>query len=332
MTLLVESYTRLTFGLVGMATGPRLSILTFHRVHPLSDTIFPDEPDAAYFDRLMNFVARSFNVMTLGNAASRLAQGNLPSRALVITFDDGYADNADVALPILQRHGLTATFFVSTGFLDGGRMWNDSVIECVRACRQPEIDLEPFGLGRCPLADAKERRNAIAQLLPSIKYLSLVEREKAIGTLQRVCGVTDLPTSLMMSTKQVQEMHRAGMEIGAHTVHHPILTTLSASEAEFEISEGRNKLQSIIDAPVDIFAYPNGKPGRDYDDTHVLLLKKLGFRCAVSTASGVGRPGDDLYQLPRFTPWDDSLLAWTTRLLLNQRNTQFDIAPKCCRT
>lgn len=324
MTPLVESFTRIAFGLIGMTIGPRLSILTFHRVHALSDTIFPDEPDAAHFDRLMNFVARSFNVMTLGDAVSQLAQGNLPYRALVITFDDGYADNAEVALPILQRHGLAATFFVSTGFLDGGRMWNDSVIECVRACRQQEIDLEPFGLGRCPLADATERRHAITQLLPRIKYLSLTEREEAIVTLQRACGVTDLPTSLMMSTRQVQVMHRAGMEIGAHTVHHPILATLSASAAEFEISEGRNQLQSIIDAPVDMFAYPNGKPGRDFDQSHVKLLKQLGFRGAVTTAPGVARTSDDQLQLPRFTPWGNSLAKWSTRLLLNTRNTGFE--------
>lgn len=306
-----------------MATSPRLSILIFHRVHARSDTIFPDEPDAARFDRLMGFVARSFRVMTLGDAVSRLAQGSLPSRALVITFDDGYADNAEVALPILQRHGLVASFFVSTGFLDGGRMWNDSVIECVRACHQQEIDLECFGMGRCSLGTAADRRHAIGALLPRIKYLSLAEREESIATLQRICRVTELPTDLMMRSEQVREMHRSGMEIGAHTVRHPILTTLSTSEAEREISEGRSQLQTIIDSPVDMFAYPNGKPGRDYDHSHVRLIDRLGFRGAVSTAPGAARSGDDLFQLPRFTPWGDSMAAWSARLVLNQRNRDF---------
>jgi peptidoglycan/xylan/chitin deacetylase (PgdA/CDA1 family) len=309
-----------------MAGSPRLSILIFHRVHAQPDTIFPDEPDAARFDRLMRLVARSFRVVTLGDAVSRLAQGNLPSRSLVITFDDGYADNAEVALPILQRHGLAASFFISTGFLDGGRMWNDSVVECLRACRHQEIDLEAFGLGRYSIASAAQRRDAIGALLPRIKYLSLAGREEAIARLQQICGVTELPTNLMMRAEQVREMHRAGMEIGAHTVRHPILTTLTLPEAECEISEGRNKLQAIIDTPVDMFAYPNGKPGRDYDQSHVTLLSQLGFRGAVTTAPGVARSGDDLFQLPRFTPWGDSLAAWSTRLLMNQRNTQFEIA------
>lgn len=326
MSPLLPLITRGSFDLFGMFGSPRLSILIFHRVHARADSIFPHEPDAIRFERLMRFVASCFRVMTLGEAATHLIHGTLPSRTLVITFDDGYADNADVALPILQRCGLTASFFVSSGFLDGGRMWNDSVIECLRACTHPSIDLEAFGLGRCSLAGQAERRQVITMLLPRIKYLPFCERELAIERLQRLCGVADLPTNLMMRSEQVREMRTAGMEIGAHTVRHPILTTLTPTEAEYEIAEGRKQLESIIDAPVDMFAYPNGKPGRDYDYSHVPLVKKSGFRAAVSTAPGVGRPGDDLFQLPRFTPWGGSLATWATRLILNQRNTQFETA------
>ena len=326
MDPLIAFLVRAGFYTLGRTASNRLSILIFHRVHARSDSIFPHEPDATRFERLMCFIARVFHVMTLGEAVTYLAEGNLPSRALVITFDDGYADNAEVALPILQRHGLTASFFISTGFLDGGRMWNDSVIECVRACGQAEIDLESFGLGRCSLAGPVERRHVIESLLPRIKYLGLAEREEAINRLQNLCGVVNLPKNLMMCADQVREMHRAGMEIGAHTVNHPILTTLTPTDAEYEISEGRERLQAIIDAPVEVFAYPNGKPDHDYDHSHVSLVRKLGFRGAVSTAQGVGAASDDVLQLPRFTPWGDSMATWATRLLLNQRNTEFKTA------
>lgn len=323
MDSLVAMINRSSLGLLRMLTSPRLSILIFHRVHAQTDGLFAHEPDAERFDRLMRFIARSFNVMSLGKAVTCLAEGRLPPRALVITFDDGYADNAEVAVPILMRHGLTASFFISTGFLDGGRMWNDSVIECLRACRHSEIDLESFGLGRYSLEGTAERRVAISSLLQHIKYLSLAEREIAITRLQRLCGVADLPTNLMMRSEQVREIHLSGMEIGAHTIHHPILTTLTPAEAEYEIRGGRELLQSIIDAPVDMFAYPNGKPDSDYDYNHVLLLKKIGFRAAVSTAPGVARSEDDLFQLPRYTPWGATPGIWATRLLLSQRNTSF---------
>ncbi len=312
-------------GLFGAAISSRLSILIFHCVHAVPDPLFPFEPDARRFESLMRFVAATFRVMTLGEAIGHLERHALPPRSLVITFDDGYADNAEVALPILQRLGLRATFFVSTGFLDGGRMWNDSVIECLRSSSRETIDLEGYGLGQQSLRTIDDRRNCIDLLLPRIKYLPLQDRTEAVLDLQRLCGVRELPGDLMMSSDQVRWMHRAGMELGAHTVNHPILKSLSAAEAEREIREGRNTLESILDAPVDVFAYPNGKPGQDYDSSHVGMVKKLGFRAAVSTAPGVGRVGDDLFQLPRLSPWGRSTVVWGGRLALNQANRGFDV-------
>ena len=326
MDLLIALAARYGTSLFGALTSPRLSILIFHRVHARRDNIFPLEPDAVQFERLISFLARTFHVISLGEAITHLTQGSLPPRSLVITFDDGYADNAEVALPILQRYSLTASFFISTGVLDGGRMWNDSVIECIRACRQSEIDLEEFGLGRRSLSGDGAQLRVIETLLPKIKYQPLIEREESIKALHRICGVTDLPTNLMMTSEQVRKMHHAGMEIGAHTVNHPILSTLTNSEAIIEIAEGRTKLESIINAPVDIFAYPNGKPDRDFNDRHVSIVKNLGFRGAVSTAQGISSTGDDLFQLPRFTPWNESLAIWAAHLFLNQYRTKFEIA------
>jgi len=314
------------FGFAGTLASPGLSILLFHRVHAQADTLFPDEPDAQRFDQLMRMVARSFRVMPLTAAAARLEQHTLPPRSLAITFDDGYADNAEVALPILKRHGLSATFFVATGFLDGGRMWNDSIIECIRLCAQTEIDLSEFGLGVRAIGTSTERRSCIDELLRQTKYLDQRAREQAVQRLQATAGVGSLPSVLMMRSAQVQALHRAGMEIGAHTVSHPILTSLDAEAARRELTDGRRQLQEIIDAPVDVVAYPNGKPKRDYDRSHVEMVKRLGFRAAVSTAVGAARAGDDLFQLPRFTPWDRSLLAWSVRLFLNQRASTFDTA------
>lgn len=326
MTTLPSGLARLALAAHGAIATPRLSILIFHRVHATRDTLFPHEPDAARFEQLMRFVAGAFTVLPLGRAAALLGEKRLPARALTITFDDGYADNAEVALPILRRLGLPATFFVATGFLDGGRMWNDTVIECIRACRESEIDLGEFGLGRRPLTDPARRVAAIEALLGKIKYLTLAEREAALQRLQGLVGDAALPSNLMMRSEQVREMHRAGMEIGAHTVRHPILTRLTPQEAEAEITEGRQRLESIIDAPVDTLAYPNGKPGQDYDHAHVELVRRLGFKAAVSTAPGVAQAGDDLFQLPRYTPWGSSLAAWGGRLILNRRHTRFATA------
>lgn len=317
---------RLGFGLLGAIASPRLAVLTFHRVHARADALFPGEPDAERFDRLMRLVAGSFRVMSLAEAAQHLAQGSLPPRALVLTFDDGYADNAEVALPILQRHGLKATFFVATGFLDGGRMWNDTVIECLRHSPRAEVDLSEFGLATLPLQSLPQRQQAVSALLPKIKYLTLAQREVALARLQVLCAVDRLPQDLMMSSAQLRSLSAAGMEIGGHTVSHPILTTLDAAEAEREIQQGRDRLQVLTDRPVQVFAYPNGKPDQDYDASHVALVRRLGFRAAVSTAAGAAGSGADLFQLPRYTPWAKGLPLWAARLALNQRQRHYQHA------
>lgn len=306
----------------GILAPGRLSVLIFHRVLPARDPLFPDEMHAARFDGLMRLVARGFNVLTLGAALAARDAGRLPPRALTITFDDGYADNAEIALPALQRHGLKATFFVATGFLDGGRMFNDSVIETLRRVRAERIDLSDFGLGSLPLMTVQQRGAAINAMLQKIKYLGLQEREAAITRLHHVAGHPELPDDLMMRSDQVQLLRQAGMEVGGHTVRHPILCVLPDAEAEAEIAQGRSQLQSLIDSPVEVFAYPNGWPGQDYDDRHVAMVRRLGFRGAVSTAPGTVVHCSDRFQLPRFTPWDRAPGRWVGRLALSRIRTQ----------
>lgn len=302
----------------------RLSILIFHRVLAAPEALYPGGPDAAQFDQWMTRVARSFNVIGLAEAAGRLAQRALPPRALVITFDDGYADNAEVALPILLRHGLRATFFVSTGFLDGGCMWNDQVIHCLRETTQEHLDLSELGLGSLAMSTAAQREQAIDVTLKRVKYMPLAERELALASLCRVTQIDSTPLHLMMRSEQVQLLHRHGMEIGGHTVHHPILTELPAAEARDEIQRGRTHLQNLVDAPVDVFAYPNGRPGQDYAAEHVNMVRQAGFTAAVSTAPGVATAGADVFQLPRATPWDQDPDRWMARLVAGRTPRRFD--------
>jgi peptidoglycan/xylan/chitin deacetylase (PgdA/CDA1 family) len=303
---------------VDSVNGPRLSILIFHRVMAEQDPIFPGEMHAERFDRLCAFLARNYRVMTLAEANDARSLGKLPARALVITFDDGYADNATIALPLLQKHGLRATFFVATGFLDGGRMWNDTIIESIRRTGQKTVDLSSVGLGATPASTLAQRRGAIEAALSRVKYLSLDERPAAIKSIWQDCGRPVLPDDLMMRSEQVRALHVAGMEIGGHTVNHPILCSISDEQARTEICSGRDRLQELIGTQVRSFAYPNGGPDRDYDQRHVAMVRDAGFQVAVSTAAGVvGRHADRL-QLPRFSPWDQDLARWSMRLLMQR--------------
>ncbi|MFZ4289642.1 polysaccharide deacetylase family protein [Variovorax sp. HJSM1_2] len=302
----------------------KLSTLIFHRVHAQPDPLFPGEVDAAQFNDMCRWLKEWCNVLPLDLALAQLADGSLPARACAITFDDGYADNHDVALPILQKHGLVATFFIATGFLDGGRMWNDGVIEALRSTERPVLQLASVIEGMnepLPLADWGQKRAAIYRILAHIKYLPLQVRDEAVAALARYCAVT-LPDDLMMTSDQVRGLHRAGMQIGAHTVSHPILAKQAQEDMYREIVQGKEELERLIDAPVALFAYPNGKPDEDYSATSVDIVKSLGFQAAVSTEWGVGHRESDLFQIPRFTPWDRSAYKFGLRLGLNMRKTQ----------
>ena len=292
----------------------RLSILIFHRVLPEPDPIYPDEIHVRRFYEVCGWLKSWFNVLPLDAAVAHLKDGTLPARAACITFDDGYADNHDVALPILQRHGLPATFFIATGFLDGGRMWNDTVIESVRHSMATTLDLGE--LGRFAVGTPAEKAAAIGAIIGKIKYLPVAER---LDAAQRIASAAHVnpPNNLMMTSLQVKAMRQAGMQIGAHTVSHPILARLSNELARAEIKGSKDFLEHLLGERVGLFAYPNGKPGEDYVPASVDVVRSLGFDAAVSTQWGAFRAGDDPFQIKRFTPWDQTRLRFGARLLIN---------------
>jgi peptidoglycan/xylan/chitin deacetylase (PgdA/CDA1 family) len=293
----------------------RLLILIYHRVPLQPDPMFPLETCAERFDWQMRMLRRHCSPISLGEGVRRLRAGSLPSRAVAVTFDDGYSDNATVALPILRRHQVPATFFIATGFIDGGRMWNDTVIEAVRRSSGSALDLRSLGLGVEPLGEAAARGALAQKILRTVKHLHPSERRARIESLRAQVGAS-LPDDLMMTSIQVRGLTEAGMEVGGHTINHPILRTLSEEEATAEIRGNRLRLEQISGMPVTAFAYPNGRPGDDYTNRDRDLVESLGFDHAVSTTLGAATSGSDLFQLPRFGAWDREPERWLARLLL----------------
>lgn len=295
-----------------LSPADRLSIFIFHRVLPAPDPLLPWEPDSLQFDWIVRLISHSYNVLPLADAALRLARRSLPAAAATITFDDGYADNLQVAVPVLRRYGVTATFFIATGYLDGGRMWNDDVIEAVRTFPSGAVDLGAFGLGVCELEDIESRVRCYERILSRIKYLDPSRREGIARAIAQQAGVADR-SDLMMTTDQVRSLAAAGMEVGGHTITHPILQCVDDAVAIREIADGRRHLESILGVSPSVFAYPNGVPGQDYSERHVAMVQRAGYTAAVSTAPSIAKADADPFQLPRFTPWDRRPLPFALR-------------------
>lgn len=294
-----------------------LTILMFHRVLPVPDPLRPGDVVAENFDLQMRYLKRYFAVLPLLEAVDRLQRSALPRRACCITFDDGYADNLSVALPILKRYQLPATVFVATGYLDGGRMFNDTVIDAIACADGPVLDLRELRLGQYPLSTTEERQAAVVAILEQLKYRSPDERAANVEKLVELADCGPLPRDIMLTSAQVGELSRHGIEIGGHTVAHPILTAIDDERAKQEMATGKQQLEVITGTPVRTFAYPNGRPERDYAARHVAMAKDVGFELAVTTASGVANVNSDVFQLPRFSPWGTSLAMLGARMMRN---------------
>lgn len=298
----------------GGARG-RLLILTYHRVPARPDALLVDELDAAAFERQVRIIARAFEPLTVSSAARALAAGNLPARAVCITFDDGYTNNLEVALPILERHGVPATVFVASAFVELGIMWNDLVIEALRATKRDVLELDDYGLGRIALGDVDARRKVLWRILERLKYLPQAERQVAAAKFVERAGV-GVPVAQMMNAAQLRELADSKLiEIGAHTRLHPILTRVAAEEARAEISGSRADLESLLQRPVTSFAYPNGRAGRDYGAEHVTMVRESGFTSAVTTDWGCADARSNPFELPRISSWDRTPARMAVRLL-----------------
>lgn len=282
-------------------------ILNYHRIgdalrSPLDRGIYSADVDS--FDAQMAFLKRHNDVIAPDQIDDALRSRR--GRHVVITFDDGYRDNHSTALPVLLRHGLTATFFVTTGFIDRPRLpWWDEIAVRVRNCTRTSLELHPWLPQALTLADDKAAREAaIHLLLRTYKGLTGARALQMLAQLREACGedaqVEALAAQLWMDWDMIRDLHAHGMTIGGHTVNHPLLARIGDAQQWQEISTCAARLEQELGQPMHYFAYPVGS--RDAFNDHTLAcLKRLGVRRAFSYYGGYVRtdtPALDTRRMP----------------------------------
>jgi glycosyltransferase involved in cell wall biosynthesis/peptidoglycan/xylan/chitin deacetylase (PgdA/CDA1 family) len=314
----------------GGAAG-RLTVLQFHRVPEDSHTPMPGEFTRSRFELLLDALAECARVLPLAEALPALQRGRLPRRAVCISFDDGYAEWVTHVAPALRQRNMCATFFITTGQLAGGGMWHERVNSAVLALPERGARLPEAFLGLQPLCSQEARLQLSTLLQEHLKYLPVAERDHWVHELERQ-AVQPLPAVRPFDAAAVRALHGQGFEIGAHTVHHPILNRSSDAVAMEEIGRSREELRGITGGPVRHFAYPNGRPLRDFSARHVEMVKACGYEAAVCTGGGVATAHTDPLQLPRFTPWGASaprsLMQVARNLVSRPRLGQVHAAPR----
>ncbi len=297
---------------IGSSARNRATILNFHRVFDgvnigVGDFISRDE-----FVLKMEFIKKYFTVLSLPEALECYREKNIPSLAVIITIDDGYQDSYSVITPILESLGIQGAFFIATEGIDNGLLWNDKIRNAIH--RTEKLEVKNFlGLPCQEINTLSNKQSAQKSIHNLCKYMTLESRENAIDELIELLDV-DVSDDMFLTAANILEMHNAGMTIGAHTHKHPILNLETNENAYLEISQSKDILEGIIETSVDYFAYPNGKYNEDFNQSHILMLKELGFKAGLTTNWGSLHVDSDLYAIPRYTPWDRDVSRFGIRL------------------
>jgi peptidoglycan/xylan/chitin deacetylase (PgdA/CDA1 family) len=277
-----------------------IKVLAYHRVLPRTpEAGFPFDLELVSaweeeFDWQMAYLSRHFQVVNSMGLLEMLDAGRWPSKPLaMVTFDDGFRDNHDVVLPILQRHGLTATVFISTAYVaSGDDFWFDQLVHDILQTRLRALPMDDAG-AVCELGDTEaQRREAAARLLNVLKRLPNAERVarsaqwRSLMAVQPIEGL-DYTLHGPMSWSHVRAMADAGIEIGSHTVTHPVLPRVETREGlREELLQSRLTLEQQIGRPVVSLAYPTGGPGA-YSDEVVNMARETGYRLAYTYRGGI---------------------------------------------
>ncbi|WP_232823408.1 polysaccharide deacetylase family protein [Dyella sp. C9] len=303
-----------------------LRILAYHRITPLPD------PDAYEFDlelisaspagfrEQMRFVRDHYHPISLSEVATAINAGKeLPTDAVVITFDDGYSDNYHVAYPILRELGVPATFFVSTGHIDSGRPFAyDWLVHMILLTGAPRLELPELEMDVRMPASRAERRVLAAMVLDRMKELDAREQSAMTRRLEeqwRMPGDHAPQDCRPMSWDQVREMHAAGYEFGSHGVHHRMLSKLPQDELEFEVHHSRDTLHRELGPAMLHMSYPVGG-ARAFDQRVIDVTRDAGFELACCYISGTNAPRDfNRYALYRLAVERNMGTGWFAAML-----------------
>jgi len=248
-----------------------------------------------------------YSPVSMSQAAEWLMHGGpLPENALAITVDDGYRDFYQVAYPVLREYGIPATVYLVSDFVDRtGWLWVDQVqYEFLHGqARSFRMELSGQPPRSFELATPQTRRAAARAVTEAAKKISNTERLRLLQMLPEQLGAP-LPEQApaeyeALQWDEVREMAAAGIDFGAHTRTHPILSRLDGEpELAFEIEGSKRQVERQVGRAVDHFCYPNGAR-EDVGPDVVQAVRAAGFRTAVTTESGLNHVAEDPLRLLR---------------------------------
>lgn len=271
-------------------------VLNYHRVGNGKESPFDRglwSADAEAFTDQIRFCKSQLDLITPDDIQQVLARGR--GRHALITFDDGYRDNYEIAFPILKAEGVPATFFIATGFVDFPQVpWWDEIAWMVRTSRKDRVDL-PGWISSPILFDEPDREAAVRTLLRAYKAMPAESTSRYLEALAKATGTgrcgEDVGENFWMDWDMLREMKSSGMTVAGHSVTHPILARAPRERQRDEIFGCATRLAEEMGEPMSYFSYPVGGPN-SFDSVTQDYLREAGVRYAFSYYGGFRRFDD----------------------------------------
>ncbi|HXU38603.1 MAG TPA: polysaccharide deacetylase family protein [Blastocatellia bacterium] len=274
-------------------------ILMYHRFRETADGV---STSARCFAEQLDYLSEHYRIVPLSELARYLASGRpVPPGLAVITIDDGYRDCYDIAFPILRERKIPATTFVVTDFVDQATwLWTDKVryLTASAAGSVLEATIEDHPL-KIALDGRYSRLKGAERVNTELKLISDEAKEDAICEIAETLGVklpnVPPPDFLPLTWEQIRELDSSGVEVGSHTVTHPILTRITGEKLRYELRGSRARLEDVLGHKVELLGYPNG----DHNLAVQHEAARAGYTCAVTADYGLNNGRSNLLALKR---------------------------------
>ena len=268
-----------------------LRILAYHGVEHIEGILNCDgfQVDPETFSRQLDHIATSYRVVSLSEAIAGTEKPFWPKNSLLITFDDGYLNNLEVAAPILRQKGLPAVFFITTGFIDQTiPPWWYVLRGWIAGVGAKALGLPPLSIHLSSMSDATR----LWEWETYLKSLTQQERSMKLMEISRSLGLSITSEIKMMNWNQVRELRDNGFDIGPHTVSHINLGAEDSGDIVREISTSMEKLERELGFCPSTYSYPYGRVS-DIQPDVLSTLRSRNIRLGLTTVSGMNKPGSN---------------------------------------
>jgi len=305
-------------------SGKRLSILTFHRVTSDEGCEGCGLPtiniSQSNFQRLIDFVGKYFRVVSVEDILDRQNfYAQKWTHCALLTFDDGYEEVFSRAIPLLAERGFPSVLFIPTAAIDKGygfwwdllytKLTDSTLILSKQIDKAFSSNAAIQKLGVALSTSDKERKIAVLSFIDELQLINPELRDRTLSCLFELLGLElEKDVSLqpkLLTWEKVKRCREQKMTVGAHTVNHEFLTSISANDALSEITESKDILERRLNGSVLTFSYPGGR----YDEGTLRIMKKSSYHCAFTSDEGLNSVKTDIFQLKRINISDDNLVG-----------------------